>query len=181
MTKSTYTALSHSSYQRDHCPSTFGLIKCSNSPAFFESSKSGLGSSKNPVVLPYVIPPKRLIGFRIAGSIAFLSSLIASSLAQNRVPSMIARTPVFFPGVALLSNSFVSISLPSIEKIASLTREAFTVVHGAGCNPDIAHSEMPYGAFIEVELAASTKCSEMTLITHSFVSMRFFRLSLAFS
>lgn len=126
-----------------YCPSTLDLTKLSSSPAFLASSKSGRGISKKLVFLPYVIPPSRLIGLSTVGSSKVFSLLIASSLAQNLVPSMIARTPVFLPGVARLSNSFVSISLPSMEKIASLTREALTVVHGAGCNPEIDHSDTP--------------------------------------
>jgi hypothetical protein len=100
----------------------------------------------------------------------FLSSLIASSLAQNLTPSTIARTPVFLPGVALLSNSFVSTSFPSIEKIASWTLAALIDLHGAGCKPVSAHSDVPYGEFIEVALAASMKCSEMILMQPKFQS-----------
>jgi len=104
----------------------------------------------------------------------FRSSLIASSRAQNLTPSMIASTPVFLPGVALLSNSFVSMSLPSILKIAlphgyqylfkdnqtkspltSFTRLAFTSLHPAGVNPVKTHSLTPYGALTAVALAAS--------------------------
>ena len=107
------------------------------------------------------------------------SSLIASSLTWNLRPSIMASTPVFLPGVALLSNSLDSTSLPSIEKTASCTREAVTVEHGAGCRPEMAHSETPYGALIEQALAASTKCSEMTLMTHSPVSFRLRRVSFA--
>ena len=89
---------------------------------------------------------------------------MASSRAQKRNPSTMASTLVFFPGVALLSNSFVSTSLASIEKTASLTREGLISVHGAGWSPVKAHSEMPYGALIEQALAASMKCSEMMFI-----------------
>lgn len=116
-----------------------------------------------------------------AGSIRFLSSLIASSLTQNLVPSIIARTPVFFPGVALLSNSFVLSNLPSIEKMDSFTLLAFTVLHGAGVNPLRLHSLSPYGALIDVALAASMKCSEIMFIVHSFDSFKFRKESLALS
>ncbi|KAL1979967.1 hypothetical protein VTN96DRAFT_4852 [Rasamsonia emersonii] len=109
------------------------------------------------------------------------SSLIASSRTQNRVPSMIARTPVFLPALTRLSNSLVSTSLPSTANIDSFTREAWTVEQGAWCSPAIFHSETPYGALTEVALAASTKCSEMMLMTHSPVSVRFFNVSFAFS
>ena len=78
-----------------------------------------------------------------AGSIRFLSSLIASSLAQNLTPSTTANTPVFLPGVALLSNSWVFINLHSAEKMASLTLLAFTCEQGAGVKPLNAHSETP--------------------------------------
>lgn len=40
-----------------------------------------------------------------AGSMMFRWSLTASSRTQKRVPSIMARTPVFLPGVARLSNS----------------------------------------------------------------------------
>lgn len=85
----------------------------------------------------------------------FLSSLIASSLTQNLTPSMIANTPVFLPGVALLSNSVVDNNFPSILKMASFTREGLTSVQGAGVRPLNDHSDVPYGAFILVALAAS--------------------------
>ena len=131
------------------------------------------------MVLPYIIPPKRLIGRKIAGSSIFLSSFKASSRAQNRIPSTIARTPVFFPGVARLSNSCVENSFASTEKIASLTREHLTTVQVAGVRPESAHSLIPCGALIEVALAASRKCSEIMLIVHSFVATRFARVSFA--
>lgn len=99
-----------------------------------------------------------------SGSMRFFSSLIASSLAQNRIPSMMASTPVFFPGETLLSNSFVSTSFASTENTDSLTRDALIFVHGAGRNPVSAHSDIPWGALIEVLFAASTKCSEMMLM-----------------
>ena len=73
----------------------------------------------------------------------FLSSLIASSLTQNLTPSIIANTPVFLPGVALLSNSVVENSLPSILNTASFTREGLTSVQGAGVRPLNDHSDVP--------------------------------------
>lgn len=90
-----------------------------------------------------MIPPSRLTGLSTPGSMRFLSSLIASSLTQNLTPSTTANTPVFLPGVALLSNSVVDSSFPSMLKIASLTREALTSVHGAGVRPLKDHSEVP--------------------------------------
>jgi len=52
-----------------------------------------------------------------------------------------ASTPVFFP--ALFENSFVSTSFASMENMDSLTRDALISLHGAGCRPVSAHSEMP--------------------------------------
>ena len=131
------------SYHKCHCPSIFSFTKPSVSPCCCFSSQSGLGISTPVTVLPYVIPPSRLMGRSIAGSMRFLSSLIASSRTQNLTPSMIANTPVFFPFVARLSNSLVSINLPSMANMLSLTRLQATEVHLAGVNPDKAHSEIP--------------------------------------
>lgn len=127
-----------------------------------------------------MIPPSLLIGRRTPGSMIFLSSLIASSLTQNRTPSMIASTPVFLPLVALLSNSCVLNSFPSTEKTASLTLDGLTSVQGAGVRPVSAHSEVPNGALMEQALAASMKCSEIMFIVHSFVEVRLARVSFAF-
>ena len=132
-----------SSICMDYCPSAFGFANPPVSPSFSLSAKSGLGISTPSVVLPYVIPPSLLIGLKIAGSMMFFSSLIASSLTQNLTPSTIANTPVFFPGVALDSNSCVENSFPSMEKMASLTRLGFTSLDGAGVRPVSAHSLMP--------------------------------------
>lgn len=133
------------------------------------------------------MPPRRPIGrkifnYRVSHQIAWStehtemltfgsrilrSSLMASSRAQNLTPSIVAIMPVFFPGDERLSNSFVSSSFPSTEKIASATRAGFTIDDGAGVNPETAHSLTPRGLLIEHALAASMKCSEMILMTHS--------------
>lgn len=52
-----------------------------------------------------------------------------------------------------------------MANIDSCTRLAFTVEQAAGVKPESVHSETPYGAFMDVELAASIKCSDMTLMT----------------
>lgn len=138
---------------------TFGFTRPAGSASFLNSSQSGRGISMPSVKRPYVMPPKRAMGRRIyfsqystqsgdhlqltAGSIKFRSSLIESSRAQNLTPSMTASTPVFFPGVALLSNSCVFMSLPSTLKIASLTLLALTSLQGAGVRPVSAHSDTP--------------------------------------
>ena len=126
-----------------YCSSPFPFTNPSVSPSFSFSAKSGLGSSHPSTVLPYMIPPNLLIGLKIPGSIIFLSSLIASSLTQNLTPSTIASTPVFFPGVARLSNSCVLCNFPSMLKTASFTLEHFTSVQGAGVRPERGHSETP--------------------------------------
>jgi hypothetical protein len=72
-------------------------------------------------------------------------------------------------------------SFPSIEKTASFTRVVFTVEHGAGVSPLRAHSDTPYGALMLVALAASMKCSDIMLITHSPVPCRLANESFALS
>jgi hypothetical protein len=114
---------------------------------------------------------------------------------------MTAKIPVFLPGVPLDSNSLrlkgvgrllramaedVGVwaclsSFPSMEKTASFTRVALTVEHGAGVSPLRAHSETPYGALMLVALAASMKCSDIMLITHSPVPRRLTSESFALS
>lgn len=129
-----------------HCPSTFPRTPPSLPPFPFPSTStphSGLGISTASVVRPYAIPPNRLIGLNTAGSTMLRSGLTASSRTQNRTPSTTASTPVFFPGVARLSNSCVLSSRPSTLKTASWTREHATAPQGAACRPESDHSDTP--------------------------------------
>lgn len=77
-------------------------------------------------------------------SIKVLSSLIASSLTQNRVPSTTAMVPLLLPGVVLLSNSRRLSSFASMLKTASFTLGARTVWQSyAGVSPLMVHSLAP--------------------------------------
>lgn len=141
-----------------------GYHQCSPFSRCSQLSYPGLNASNPTAFLPYVMPPIRPTGRRTcpssqlcvwlrgierpwptSGSMRFFSSLTASSRAQKFTPSRIARTPVFFPGVAglRLSNSLTSCRWHSVAKTDSFTRGGLTMRDGAGCSPLISHSLTP--------------------------------------